>query len=300
MRVAAETLKTVVADCAERLGLSGPDAALLADTLVQANLWGHPSHGVMRLFWYAARFKSGAIRLDAPIERIADAGALAVLEGHDGIGQRIAADAMDLAIEKAGAHGVGAVAVRNSGHFGTAMYFTRRAAKAGCIGFLSTNSSPAMPPFGGKEKRIGATPWSLAAPAGRYPTLMLDISNTSVARGKLHDAKARGREIPPGWAIDADGAPTTDPAAGILGAILPMAGHKGYGVAVMMDVLSGILAGGGFGGQVVGPFAPEGASRAGHFAFAIDIAACRPSPSSPVRSHAWRRLGPTQLAVELH
>ena len=274
-RFPPERLLGFARDCAARLGLGEDDAALLADTLVQAELWGHPSHGLLRLFWYGARIQSGAIDVGARLERTADAGALATIDGGDGLGQRVAAAAIDLAIEKAKAQGVGCVSARRSGHFGTAMYFTRRAAEAGCVGLLTTNSSPAMPAFGGVEKRVGANPWSIAAPAGRYPPLMLDISNTAVARGKLYAAEARGEAIPEGWAIGPDGAPTIDPSVGIAGSILPMAGHKGYAISVMMDMLSGVLSGGGFGAEITGPYASTGASNVGHLAIAIDVAACR-------------------------
>jgi LDH2 family malate/lactate/ureidoglycolate dehydrogenase len=156
------------------------------------------------------------------------------------------------------------------------MYFTRMAAEAGCIGFLSTNASPAMAPWGGREKRLGTNPWSLAAPAGVYPPMLLDLANTAVARGKLYVARQRGEAIPEGWAIDEQGRATTDPALGIAGTILPMAGYKGYGITVMMDVLSGVLSGSAFGDAVVGPYRADARSGVGHLAIAIDIAACRP------------------------
>ncbi len=258
------------------LGVPEADAALLADTLVQADLWGHPSHGVMRTFWYAARLRTGAMAAVTKAELVVDGGAVAVMDGRDGVGQVVVARAMEDAIERARAHGVGAVAVRNSGHFGTAMYFTRMAALAGCIGFLTTNASPAMAPWGGREPRVGTNPWSIAAPAGRHPPMMLDIANTAVARGKLHVARQRGEPIPEGWALDARGRPTTDAAAGIAGCILPMAGHKGYAIATLMDVLSGVLGGGQFGTSVTGPYRPDGKSGAGHFVLALDIEAFRP------------------------
>jgi len=277
-RVPPEALRGFAAECYGELGVTDAAARLLADSLVQADLWGHQSHGVMRVFWYAARMQTGATAVAAEPAVISDAGALKVIDGQDGIGQLVAARAMREAIAAAKAHGVGAVAVRNSGHFGTAMYFTRMAAAEGCIGFLSTNASPAMAPWGGMEKRLGNNPWSWAAPAGSYPPMMLDIANTAVARGKLYLARQRGEAIPEGWAMDAEGRITTDPAAGIAGTILPMAGHKGYAVAVLMDVLSAVLSGSGFGAAVTGPYVPEGRSGVGHLAIAIDIAACRPLP----------------------
>ncbi len=274
--IQADHLSGFAAAVYRSLGVPDQDAELLADSLVQADLWEHQSHGVMRIFWYGARLRSGATRPVTTPELVVDGGAIAVMDGQDGIGQVVAARAMQAAITRAKAHGIGAVAVRNSGHFGTAMYFTRMAAEAGCIGFLSTNASPAMPPWGGREKRVGTNPWSIAAPAGRHPPMMLDIANTAVARGKLYLARQRGEPIPEGWAIDAEGRPTTDAAAGIAGCILPMAGHKGYAIATMMDVLSGVLSGGRFGAGVTGPYVPDGSSGAGHLAMALDIEAFRP------------------------
>lgn len=275
MIVAADALRDFAARCYLALGLPGESARLVADTLVQADLWGHPSHGVLRLFWYAVRLESGAMSPDAQ-PQLSGKGALLTMDGRDGVGHVVAHAAMREAIRAARAHGIGAVSVRNSGHFGTAMYYTRMAAREGCIGFLATNASPAMAPWGGLEKRLGTNPWSWAAPAGRYPPVMLDIANTAVARGKLYDAKSRGRPIPEGWAMDSEGRMTTDAAAGIAGTILPMAGHKGYAVSFVMDMLSGVLSGSGFGTAVTGPYVPQGTSGAGHLAIAIDIAATRP------------------------
>ncbi len=257
------------------IGVGEAEAAVLADTLVQADLWGHQSHGVLRTVWYARRILSGAAVHGRDPVLVVDAGAVAVLDGRDGIGQCIARRAMDESVARAKAHGVGAVAVRNSGHFGTAMYFTRRAAARDCIGILTSNASPAMAPWGGRRKLIGTNPWSIAAPTGIGPPCVLDLANTVVARGKLYLADKRGAPIPDGWAIDVDGVPTNDARAGIAGTILPMAGHKGYGIATLMDVLSGVLSGSGFGDAVVGPYVPDGPSRAGHLAVALDIAAFR-------------------------
>ncbi len=258
------------------LGVGDKNSQLLADTLCQADLWGHQSHGVMRTFWYAARMISGATTLDTPPELIVDAGAIAVLDGKNGIGQTVAARSMDEAISRSKQHGVGAVAVRNSGHFGTAMYFTRMAAVSGCVGFISTNASPAMAPWGGREKLIGNNPWSISAPAGKHPPMIMDIANTAVARGKLYLAKQHSQAIPDGWATDKHGNPTTDAIAGIAGNILPLAGHKGYAISTMMDMLSGVLTGSKFANDVNGPYAPEGDSGVGHMAIALNIEAFRP------------------------
>jgi LDH2 family malate/lactate/ureidoglycolate dehydrogenase len=252
------------------------DARLAADSLVQADLWGHQSHGVMRLSWYVARLRAGVMRPVTEAELVVDTGPLAVMDGHDGVGQVIAARAAEEAIRRAKAHGIGAVAVRNSNHFGTAMYFTLMAPPAGCVAFLSTNASPAMAPWGGRKKTVGTNPWSLAAPAGRYAPMVLDIANTGVARGKVYLARQKGLPIPEGWAINAEGEPTTDPVEALAGIILPMAEHKGYAIATMMDVLSGVLTGSKFGADVAGPYQTERPSGCGHLMVVLNIEAIQP------------------------
>lgn len=276
VRISADCLNEFCTTVYSTLGLSGESAAVLADSLVQADLWGHQSHGVMRTFWYSKRIRSGATSGTEPPRLIVDGGAIAVVDGNNGLGQAVALRAMREAIERSKKHGVGAIAVRNSGHFGMAMFFTRIAARAGCVGFLATNSSPAMAPWGGRDKLIGTNPWSIAAPAGKYPPMILDIANTAVARGKLYLASKRGEPIPEGWAIDVNGKSTTDAVAGIAGNILPLAGHKGYAIATMMDVLSGVLSGGQTSATIVGPSMAEGRSGVGHLAIALNIEAFRP------------------------
>ena len=150
-RISADTLNEFILESLSAMKLPEDTAKLLADSLIQADLWGHPSHGIMRLFWYGERIKSGAIQCLKEPEWVIDAGAVATLDGMDGVGQSIAAIAMQTAIQKAKIYGIAAISVRNSGHFGTAMYFTKMAADANCIGFLSSNASPAMAPGGGIE-----------------------------------------------------------------------------------------------------------------------------------------------------
>ena len=270
---------TLAAHCAAILAsLDVPthDAALVADSLVTADAWGHPSHGVLRLGWYVARLRSGVIEASSPTEVVVDGGAVCVLDGHDGVGQVVTKRASDLAVERAKAHGVGVVAVRNSNHFGTAAYFTRGIAESGCAAILTTNGSPAMAPWGGREKTVGANPWSLAVPGGTLGPVVLDIANTIVARGKVYAALERGEQIPDDWAITAGGARTTDPSEAIAGLILPMAGHKGYAISLMMDVFSGVLTGSSFATDIAGPYVPDGRSGCGHLVIALDIEALRP------------------------
>jgi LDH2 family malate/lactate/ureidoglycolate dehydrogenase len=272
-RLAPPTLREFGTSVLRSLDVPEADARLVADSLVQADLWGHQSHGLLRLPWYVARLRTGAMRAQAAPEVLSDTGPLALLDGRDSIGQVLTERARTMAVDRARRFGVGVVGVRNSNHFGTAMYWTRRAAADGCVAVLTTNASPAMAPWGGREKVLGTNPWSIAAPAADGRIVAVDIANTAVARGKIYLAKNRGEPIPETWALGPDGAPTTDAAEGVLGVILPMAGHKGYAITFLMDVLSGALTGSGVGTEVRGPYEPEGSSRCGHLFLALDPAA---------------------------
>ncbi|MDG4662983.1 Ldh family oxidoreductase [Mycobacterium sp. 236(2023)] len=260
----------------EAYGVPHADAVLVAESLVTSDMWGHPSHGLLRLPWYVSRVRSGAMTAITAPRVVSSFGAVTTLDGCDGIGQVVTNHAVDTAATAAQVHGVGVVAVRNSNHFGTAAYWTRLLAERGCVGVLTTNGSPAMAPWGGTEKMIGANPWSIAVPSGGHGVIVLDIANTGVARGKIYAAKERGTRIPEGWAIDATGLPTTDPQAALDGVILPMAGHKGYAISFMMDVLSGVLTGSSSATDIVGPYVPDKRSGCGHLVLAINIAAIMP------------------------
>lgn len=276
VRIAPERLIAFAADVYQQVGVPRDDALLVADSLVQADLWGHQSHGMLRLGWYLARLQSGAMKPETLCRLVVDGGAIAVLDGADGLGQVVAKRATQEAIQRAKKHGVGVVSVRNSNHFGTCMYFTRMGAEQDCITILMSNGGPNMAPWGGLKKKIGTNPWSIAAPAGRYPPMVMDMANSGVARGKIYLANNRRESIPPHWAIDAQGNPTTDPKAALEGFILPMAGPKGYVMGVMVDVLSGVLSGSGFLEGVHGPYDPVNRSRAGHLVLALNVEAFQP------------------------
>ena len=273
--VCPDKLRAFITEIYLKMGVPAAPAAHLADTLVMADLWGHSSHGVMRTFWYGARFASGATQIAAEPHLVTDTGPLLALDGGDGIGQWITQTAVDLAKDRAATFGIAAVSVRNSGHFGTSMYFTRQLAKAGMIGFLATNASPAVPPHGGVEKLIGNNPQSWAAPTGLETPFILDFAHSAVARGKIYLAREKGESIPADWALDADGNPTTDASEAIAGTLLPMAGHKGAGLAAMMDVLGGVLSASGHGPDVAGPYIADRRSGSGHLLMAINIASLR-------------------------
>ena len=257
-------------------GVPEADARLIADTLVQADLWGHQSHGVLRLGWYLDRLRNKVMNPLTTPEFVVDAGGIAVIDGHDGVGHVLTKLAAEEAIKRAKVHGIAAVGVRMSNHFGTCMYYTLIGARAGCVMMLTSNGGPAMAPWGGRKKIIGTNPWSIAAPAGRHAPFVVDMANTGVARGKIYLARNKRQPIPEGWAINADGAPTTDPQEAIDGIILPMAGHKGYAIAAMVDMMSGVLTGSGFLSAVHSPYKTAEKSNCGHFMMAVNIEAMQP------------------------
>src|SRR5687768_6788832 len=275
-RVDAERLLDFAAAVYSGAGLTEADARLVADTLVQADLWGHQSHGVLRLGWYLERVQNGVMNPITQPEFVVDAGAIAVIEGNAGVGHVLSVLATKEAIKRAKAHGIGAVGVRNSNHFGTCMYYTMMGAREGCMMMLTSNGGPAMAPWGGMKKIIGTNPLSVATPAGRHPPFVVDMANTGVARGKIYLARQKRQPIPLGWAINAAGEPTTDPQEAIDGIILPMAEHKGYAIAAMVDMLSGVLTGSGFLSSVHSPYKTAEKSNCGHLMIALDIESFQP------------------------
>jgi LDH2 family malate/lactate/ureidoglycolate dehydrogenase len=289
MRLDPQRLVELAAAVYRQAGLPAEDALLAADTLVQADLWNHQSHGLLRLGWYEARLRSGAMKPVTQTTLAVDAGAVAVMDGHDGVGQVITRRAVDEAVTRARKHGVGIVSVRNSNHFGTCMYYTRLGAQQGCVMVLMSNAGPNMAPWGGLKKKIGTNPWSIAVPGGQHGPVVMDMANSGVARGKIYLANKRRETIPDHWAVDAKGRPTTDPKAALEGFILPMAGHKGYVMGVMVDILSGVLSGSRFLDGVHGPYDPVNPSGAGHFMVALNVEAFQPMDDFNTRMDEYIR-----------
>jgi len=240
----------------------------VAATLVWTSLRGVDSHGVARVPVYAERLRSGAIN-GRPRPSVASRdGALAVVDGDRGPGQVAALFATDLSIELAREHGVGAVGVRHSAHFGAAAYYAMRAAEAGLVAVAMTNTEPLVIPYGGAERALGTNPICLAAPTASG-IFNLDLATSQVAINRIYNARDEGRPIPEGWGVDERGAPTTDAAAVHAG--VPLGGYKGYALALMVEVLCGVLPGAGVRhgvGDLYG--GGTGAQDTGHFHLALD------------------------------
>ena len=245
--VDAATLKAQTARIFERLGVPAADALIVADHLVEADLRGHPSHGVIRVPSYVTACREGRINPRPNIRIVEDHGGQVVMDADNAFGQLAAFRANELAIERGLAHGIAGVALRRSTHCGAMAYYPIRAIPHGLIGWATTNAGINMPPTGGAKKLVGNNPFAMAVPTNREWPMVLDMATSVVAGGKLEVARAKGQSIPLGWALDADGNPTTDPHAARQGSLLPVGGPKGYGMAVMLDVLAGVLSGGRFG-----------------------------------------------------
>ncbi len=226
----------------EAAGASPKAAAATARALVDANERGVDSHGIVFLHFYLPRLLSDTTHGDVEPEIVIDLPALALVDGHAGLGAYIATFAMDLCCDKALEAGAAAVAVRNSGHFAAASSYTELAARRGCIGMLFTNSDPGTSPLGALAPILGTNPVALAGPAAPgVPLPSLDVATSVVAMSKVIMASRAGEPIPEGWAIGPDGSPTTDPDEALANAMLPMAGYKGFALAFMVDLLAGCL-----------------------------------------------------------
>jgi LDH2 family malate/lactate/ureidoglycolate dehydrogenase len=279
-------LRAFVISVLERCGLNAEAAATAADVVCYADLHGFTTHGSNALAGiYAPRLLDGRIDPAATPRVVREAGATALLDGGRGLGPVTMAAAVDLAARKAREHGVSAVAVRNSTHFGSAGYYTNRLARGGLVGIAMTNcgAQGVAPPLGGAVRMLGTNPLSAAAPAAGLAPFVLDMSTTVAATSKLQAARRAGRPVPVGWLIGQDGADVTDPAAyyersaevAWLGGRVETGGAKGYGLALFVDLLCGPLAGAAYGprAEVLDGVGPSEDRDIGHFALALDPAA---------------------------
>jgi len=274
IRVSHEALHGFVSELFQAAGMPAEDASFYAWSLVQTNLWGIDSHGVLRTKIYVERVRKGAVNPRPAIRKVRGALAFEVLHGDDGAGPVVARAAMARAIELAGQFGVGVVGALRSNHFGAAALYARMAAEAGMIGIAMTNVVPNVVAPGGSKPVVGNNPLAVAIPTfGEFP-FVLDISLSNVAGGKLLLASKKGEKIPLDWATDSQGRPTDDPDVGFKGFLLPMGGYKGLGLAYMVDILSGVLTGGAFLDQMKGMYKfPDDPSLTGHFMIAIQTEA---------------------------
>jgi uncharacterized oxidoreductase len=253
MGIAAAPLRDLVQSIFERAGSDPVEAKAVADHLIEANLMGHDSHGVIRVAPYIELMRAGKWAANRHIRIVKDAGAVVVVDGGQGLGQVIAKEAIDLGIARARQHGVAVVGVRNSGHMGRIGAWAEQAAAAGLVSLHFVNTTGygiQVAPFGGSDRRLSVNPIALGAPRPGEEPLVHDMSTAAIAAGKIRVARNQGALLPEGAIIDHEGRPTRDPEAFFTdppGALTTAGGHKGYGLALFVEVLAGALAGGGSG-----------------------------------------------------
>lgn len=271
IKLQSPVLVEFISEIFEKAGMIQADAAFSAKALVQTDLWGIGSHGILRVPIYTKRLLSGAINPSPDIRVTTSNRALAIVDGDNGMGFIVGREAMDHAVNLAGEYGVAAVGALNSNHFGATALYVRRAAEQNMIGIGMSNVVQNMVVPGGSKPVVGNNPIAVAVPTfGEFP-FVLDISLSSVAGGKLLLASKNKEKIPFDWATDKDGRPTDNPEIGFEGFLLPMGGHKGFGLALVVDILCGVLTGGAFMDQMKGMYKfPDDPSLTGHFMIAID------------------------------
>ncbi len=273
-----QALRDFCAECFTRTGVPQEDAAIATDILLESDLRGIESHGVPRFEeFYIKGLQAGRINPRPNIRVVHEARSTATIDGDGGLGMVVGYRSMELAIKKAAETGAGFVATRNSRHFGIAGYYATMAMQHDMIGWCMTNASTQVLPANAREPKLGTNPIAVAAPSADGRPFILDMATSTVAGGKLEIAIRKGTAIPPEWAHDEHNQPTTDPLVARrgrhmtpLGGSIEMSSYKGYGLAAMVDMLCGVLSGGGPGSSI-----PR-LSSVGHFFGALDIAGFQP------------------------
>jgi LDH2 family malate/lactate/ureidoglycolate dehydrogenase len=276
LRLDPDALEEFTAAVCRAIGTPDDIATDVATVLVAADRRGIASHGTARLPSYVALVDAGVVDVGARPVIDAGRGAFVRFDAGNGWGHHAGRVAIDWAIETARTTGIALASARNANHYGIAGWYALRAAAAGMIGISMTNTTGSVAPTRSSVGLIGTNPIAIAAPAGHRPAFSLDMATSTVPRGKLEVAERRGKPIPLGWAIDRDGLPTTDATAALDGALMPLggfeetAGYKGYGLALAVDVLTGVLAGATFGKRISGLFDTDAPSDLGQLFLAID------------------------------
>lgn len=272
----ALSLRSPFAHSLMALDVPRPDAELVAESLIDAELEGQAAHGLIRFPFLFDRLGAGLINPRPSMRLTGERAAAAVLDADNGLGPVAGVRAVQAATERAHALGAGVVAVRRSNHLGSLGFYLRRFTASGVIGLAFSNTPPAMSPPGGRTPYLGTNPIAAGFPTSGEPVIV-DMATSQVARGRILSAARMGEPIPEGWAMDAEGQPTTDPEAAIGGSLLPLGGDKGFALAVLVEVLSGVLPVAAVGPEVQGTFLEsDRESNVGHCFVAIDPGAMAP------------------------
>ena len=279
--IAEHDLTNFAAQLLQRAGFSAQDAAEMANGLVQADMRGVASHGIIHLPNWLKRVRLGLVQTGCSYSVLMESSTTARLDAQHAPGILVGARAMDMAVAKARAAGLGAVAVTNSTHFGVGALHAERATAAAMLGIALSNTTPMLTPPGGAQRLLGTNPLAVAVPDGQGgAALSIDMGLGQVTLGWVRDRMERGLGLPEGVGLDRDGRPTQDPACVLNeGVLLPMGGHKGFALALVIEVLAGVLSGAGIGSEVGSLFFDyERPQQTGHFFLAIDP--CRFLPAA--------------------
>jgi len=272
-RIAWRVLQTTVGGIFQACSMSQEDAGLLADTLVQADLRGCHSHGVLRVPEYVVKLKEGGVDPAGKPLVVHAANAAVVIDGRNSMGQIGSTVAMREAIRRARNYSLGMAAVRGSNHCGAMAYYAMLALPEDMIGIAATNALPTMAPWGGVDKILGINPLAVAIPAGEEDPIVLDAAFSGSSHGKIRVYHQKGESIPPNWAFDADGRPTTNPAEAMNGLLQPIGGYKGTGLALVMGILSTLLSGASYGTELGNMVDGPLPGKDGHFYLAVKVSA---------------------------
>ena len=263
-----------VAGIAEAVGVEPCDARVLAESLVDADIHGISTHGVSRVDIYVRRIQKGLIQPNVPITVDRERASVLAVDAGNGIGQVQAVKVFDRLTDMAHTTGTASATIRNSQHFGALSHYCNKAAKNDMILIAMTNSEPAMAPTGGYKALFGTNPMGASFPTGKGYPVRVDLATSVVARGNVIAANKEGRSIPEGWALDENGNPTTDAEKALLGTVLTLAGHKGYALALMIEVFSSVLSGSAVGPNIGSMYKNMDRKQdVGHFFCLLDISA---------------------------
>lgn len=255
-----------------KAGHDSKNAEIISDTLMFAELRNVTSHGIVRLPTYIERMEKGLINANVAMKfNNNQAAAVTMLYADNGMGQVAGYKAMKQAISIAKLYGIGMAAVKNSNHFGVASYYSMMALKENMIGLVMTNASPAIAPFGTKTPLLGTNPLTVAVPAKDDKPIVLDMSMSTVARGRIRMCALQNKEMPLDWGLDGEGNPTTDPNEALNGSLVPIGGVKGSGLSLVVDLLTGVLTGTSLTGEVKTVTDMSGPSNTSHVFIAINI-----------------------------
>ncbi|MDD5191087.1 MAG: Ldh family oxidoreductase [Dehalococcoidales bacterium] len=272
--VQPEPLRQFCIEALKKAGIPDEDACIVAGIQLEADLRGVHSHGSIAIIGYAGRIKAGGNKANPNIHIISEAPAYALVDGDDGLGQIVAYRAMEICIRKAKATGLACVGVNNSSHFGAAASYAMMALKENLIGVATTNAAAIIPPTGGKTGIFGTNPISVAVPTGHSFPVVLDMATSTVATQKIVQAYREGQKIPAGWGMDKEGNTTTDPLTALTSGIQPpLGGYKGYGLAMIVEILAGVMTSARFGRATEGKnWALGNHLNVGHFFIALNPA----------------------------